>query len=464
MSITATDLNDLARDVAAELGVVGAQIALLHRGTIHEGVAGIADLQTGARVIPDTSFQVGSTTKVHTAALFMQLVEEGQVGLDVPVAEQLPGFVLSDAEALESLTPRHLMSMSSGIDNGPYTDYGAGDDALTRYVADLAEIPHVFPPGEGYGYSNASTCVTGRLIEHVTGRTWEAALRERLLEPARLERSGTYPDEIPSGPLAGGHVVDEAGDWVPLQEPLALGRSLGPAGGTLYSTAGDLARFAHLFLHGGVAVDGTRVLQPDTIARMEERQVAVPPTLVAEWWGLGPYGKTWDGIPVVGHSGTNSGGSSYLLWAVEREIAVATVVNTPRLGYPFAARIFRELFGSVAGVEVPMMPAPPLDFEVPTGRLVGRYEMCGWTFDISSDGGKISISGVSDHPPAPHEIQPSELVPLGPTTFLTTDPAVDGGRGWGLAFIGPEDSPATNLINGFFNLRRTGDSRVALAT
>ena len=454
MSITDADLTELAQETAAEFGIAGAQASMLHRGTMSQGVAGVANVETGVPVTSDTLFQIGSTTKILNAALVMGLVDEGRIGLDAPVVGQLPGFALSDQQAQAMVTPRHLISMSSGIDNGPYTDYGRGDDALTSYVCGLAELPQIFIPGDGYGYSNASTCVAGRLVEHVTGQTWDDALRTRLLEPTGLLGSASLAEEIMTRRFAVGHAVDGAGNPA-LLDRWSLPRSQGPAGGTLCSTATDLVRFAHLFLHGGVSHDGTQVLAPHVVEAMQGYEVAVPPTLLAEWWGLGPYGKVWDGVEIVGHSGTNLSGSSHLLWVVEHDIAIATTVNTPEFGYPFAARIFGELFRAAAGIEVPGTPNPPEGVDVDTARLVGTYSMHGLTLTVSALNGGLSIAGLSDLPTTVREITPSALVPLTPSTFLPTNPAIDGRRGWALAFLGPEDAPATHLLNGFFNLRRT---------
>jgi len=455
VSTTDADLNELAHDAAAEFGIAGAQVSMLHRRTITEGVAGVANVESGLPVTPDTLFQVASTTKILTAALVMRLVAEGRIGLDVPVVEQLPGFALADRQALAMVTPRHLMSMSSGIDNGPYTDYGRGDDALTRYVAALADLPHVFLPGQGYGYSNASTCVSGRLVEHVTGQTWDDALRTRLLEPAGLRDSETVTEKVLTRRYALGHVLDGTGRLA-LRTRWSLPRSMGPAGATLCSTATDLVRLGHLFLHDGASLDGTEVLPPHIVNAMQNREAIVPPTLLAQWWGLGPYGNVWDGVEVMGHSGTTLGGSSYLLWARERDIAIATIVNTPEFGYPFAARVFCELFHTVAGISVPGKPEPPENVEVDVNRLVGTYKMQALTLTVSASNGGLSIAGLSDLPTTDdREIAPSALVPLTPTTFLPTNPAIDGRRGWALAFLGPEDAPATHLVNGCFNLRRT---------
>lgn len=445
MTWTPADLDDLVRDVAAELGVVGAQVAVLQGDEVVAGTHGVTDARTAQPVTDDTVFQIGSTTKVHTAALVLQLVEQGLVGLDVPVVEQLPGFVLSDPLATATVTPRHLMSMSSGIDNGPYDDHGRGDDAVARYVAALADLPHLFAPGSGYGYTNASTVVSGRLVEHVTGQTWDDALRTRLLEPAGLHETVTLPEDV----LPLRHALGHDLDGTPMTR-WGLPRSLGPAGSTCCASAADLVRLARVFLRGGRSLQGEQVLRAETTALLQQPQVDVPATLLADWWGLGPYGRQWQGGLVLGHSGTSYGGSSYLLWAPDHDVAAATTVNVPGLGYPLAHRVHAEVLRSAAGLQPQTRPAHDPGVTVDTDRLVGRYAMSGVIFDVAAGptGLTVAVDGTLG------SCEASPLLPLTPTTFLPTDPAVDGRRGWAVAFLGPDDAPATHLLNGFFALRR----------
>lgn len=243
-------------------------------------------------------------------------------------------------------------------------------------------------------------------------------------------------------------------DARPACQRMTFSRSIGPSGGFFCSTASDLVRFGHLFLHDGQSLEGRQVLSRAAVRAMQGREVAVPPTLLADWWGLGPYGKVWDGVEVMGHSGTTQSGSSYLLWAVERDFAVATTVNTPAFGYPFAAHIFRELFPAVADIVVPQPARPPRDVNVDPSPLVGTYAMSGLTLIVSGNAAGLVIEGSSDIPGVDREITRAPLIPLSPRTFLPTNPAIDGRRGWALHFVGPADEPATHLINGFFALRR----------
>src|SRR5262249_46715178 len=152
---------------------------------------------------------------------------------------------------------------------------------------------------------------------------------------------------------------------------------------------------------------------PASAKAMQAREVAVPPTLLAEWWGLGPYGKTWDGVDVMGHSGTNSGGSSYLLWARERNVAVATIVNLAGQGYPFAARVFAELFPRLAGIRPTPKPESRPDVEFDAARFVGTYSMTGAEFTITGDHKGLQLSAKTEVT-AGQESKPSPLLPLTP--------------------------------------------------
>jgi hypothetical protein len=138
----------------------------------------------------------------------------------------------------------------------------------------------------------------------------------------------------------------------------------------------------------------------------------------------------------------------------ERRFAIATMVNVPGLGYPFAQRLFRVVVPEVTGVSVPAKPEPPGAVHVDPDRLVGTYEMTTQHYRVraTAEGG-VSISGLVTMP-AEVEITASPLVPLTPTTFLPTEPAIDGRRGWALAFVGAEEGRARHLVNGVFALRR----------
>lgn len=193
-------LQALLAETATELGVVGAQLAVFDGHDIRQFAAGSRNLELGLPVTHDTLFQIGSTTKVFNAVMIMTLVDEGKLDLDLPVRDYIVPFRLADAKAEETVTLRHLLSMSGGLDNGPYYDYGRGDDALGRYVEALSGIPQIFPPGTAFGYSNASTVVSGYAATRVMGRCWEQLITERLFGPLSLRHSAMFAEDLSHTP------------------------------------------------------------------------------------------------------------------------------------------------------------------------------------------------------------------------------------------------------------------------
>ena len=173
-------------ELAAKHGVPGAQLGILRLGAdaaadeVVIATHGYLHVPTQTPVTEGTVFQYGSISKVWTATVIQQLVDAGITTLDTPVIEILPDFELADAEAARTVTLRHLLAHTSGIDGDVFTDTGRGDDNLEKYVALLKEQTQNHPIGATWSYCNAGFSLLGRVIEVLTGTTWDAAMRERL--------------------------------------------------------------------------------------------------------------------------------------------------------------------------------------------------------------------------------------------------------------------------------------------
>jgi len=449
-------LQQLVNDVARELGVVGGQMALFDGENIHEFTTGVANRERQLPVTSDTLFQIGSTTKVFNAALIMTLVDEGVLDLDAPVKTWIKDFELGSPEATAAVTLRQLLSMSSGIDNGPYTAYGRGDDALVRYVASLADIPMIFEPGTAYGYSNASTNVSGLSAQLATGKNWETLLAERILNPLGLKQAANFPEDLLYHPVALGYGY-APGAETPERVPFwGLPRSMAPAGASLCCSAGDLVRFARMFLRDGKSEGGAQVVSSAGIRTMHTPQVTLPSRVLAQKWCTGPYWKEWDGHGIYGHSGTNTGGSSLLLWCPEINVAIATISNVANQGYPFADRIFSTVFPDVFGIRKPAAPDPKKveRVAVDLDRFVGRFEAWSVRREFSIEDGKLIVKVYTEAESA-EPAMTSELIPLGGDRFLPADPAMSGNRNWDVAFWGNDGGRASHYLDGVFASRRT---------
>jgi dipeptidyl aminopeptidase/acylaminoacyl peptidase/CubicO group peptidase (beta-lactamase class C family) len=423
----------LAR-LAAKHGIPGAQLGILRydpNGVDEVAVAsyGLLNIDSQQPVTADSVFQIGSITKVWTATVVMQLVDEGLADLDAPVIEVLPELRLADPDVTKHVTLRHLLNHTSGIDGDVFTDTGRGDDCIERYVELLGEQTQNHPLGATWSYCNAGFSVLGRVIEKLTGQTWDEALRERVFTPLQLQHALTLPEEALLHAAAVGHVTQ---DGVKTLAPIwQLPRSIGPAG-LVTANAADVLAFARLHLTGGVGPDGTRVLSEESATAMADHQADLPDKYsLGDSWGLGWIRFGWDGRRVYGHDGNTIGQAAFLRVLPEAGLAVTMLTNNDG-SRDLYEELYREIFAELAGVEMPRPltpPQPPIDD--PAGAVapyVGRYERAGVIMDVlvGDDGPMLrtEVTGplaemVSD------PVDEHALVPYGPALFLTKPPEAE---------------------------------------
>jgi CubicO group peptidase (beta-lactamase class C family) len=416
------ELQDRLGELVAEHEVAGAALGIFHDGKVTEVAAGMANLDTGIEVTPDTAFQIGSTAKSLTATVLMQLVDEGKVNIDAPVRAYLPDFGVADPEVSEAVTPRHLLNHTSGIDGDHFEDFGRGDDTLERYVASCAGLGQTHPLGETMSYCNTGFSILGRIIEVVTGQVWDQAMKDRLFGPAGLTRTHTLPEEAILHRVAVGHMSDGPGEPLHVAPVWVLTRSCGPAGSTMSATVGDLLRFARLHLDEGRTEDGTQLVSAESIRAMREPQVEIPdPLSLGSFWGLGLILFDWDGRRFYGHDGGTIGQSSRLRFLPEENLAIALVINGGKSS-DLTRAVFSEILPGLAGVtlaEEPTLPSTPLDLDL--SRYAGTYERLAVRYDLVPDNGglagTITLSGplteVIDEPDVKIRLKPIDA-----STFL----------------------------------------------
>ena len=410
--------------------VPGAQLGILRIGTnsdeLVEAAHGVLHVRTGVPVRTDSLFQIGSITKVWTATVAMALVDEGLLALDAPVTEVLPELRLANPNVTKSVTLRHLLTHTSGIDGDVFTDTGRGDDCLEKYVGVLGEARQNHPLGATFSYCNSGFSLLGRMIEKVTGQSWDQALRDRLCVPLGLTHTVTLPEEALLFSAAVGH-EEQDGELAPA--PIwALPRSIGPAG-LVTSTAADVLAFARLHLTGGLAADGKRVLSADGAAEMAAHQADLPDEqAVGDSWGLGWIRFGWDGHRLVGHDGNTIGQTAFLRVLPEQGLAVALLTNGGHTRDLYQD-LYREIFAEVAGVTLPEPFAPPPEpVAVDAAPYVGVYERTGVRMEVENGPGgpllRTTVTGpLAELLPDPVEEYP--LVPVGPALFAVRPPETE---------------------------------------
>ena len=282
MRSLAAHLDDIQRRLdalARQHDVPGAALAVSRGDELLEFATGVISTRTGVAATTDTVFQIGSNTKLMTTTLIMQLVEAGRADLDAPVRRYVPSLELAEPEVAGQITLRHLLTHTSGIEGDYFAEFGRGDDATARYVRSLATVGLIHRPGQLWSYCNAGFVIAGRVIEKLTGLTWDAALREKLYRPLGLTHTVTLAEEALLFRTAAGH-VDVTGDPVlaPVWQPP---RSIGPAG-MICSTPAEVLAFARMHLAGGLAPDGTRVLSAESAAAMTRLEAELPDKIVTD--------------------------------------------------------------------------------------------------------------------------------------------------------------------------------------
>jgi dipeptidyl aminopeptidase/acylaminoacyl peptidase/CubicO group peptidase (beta-lactamase class C family) len=394
-----------------------------------EAAHGVLNVETGVETTTDSVFQIGSISKVWTTTVVMQLVDEGKLDLDAPIAEVLPDLKLSDPDVTKRVTMRHLLTHTSGIDGDVFTDTGRGDDCLERYVEALADVAQNHPLGATWSYCNAGFSVAGHVIEKLTGKTWDAAIRERLFTPLGLTHTGTLPEEALLFRAAVGHT----GDKEPVKAPVwVLQRSAGPAG-LIHATVKDVLAFARMHLAGGVAEDGTRVLSEESVAAMQSFQADVPDKyILGDSWGLGWFRLGWDGKRLIGHDGNTIGQSAFLRVFPDEGLAVTLLTNGGST-HDFFVELYGEIFAELAGITMPKPLSPPEEpVEADIAPHVGTYERASTRMEVlAGDDGprmKATVTGpLAEVLPEKERVQEYPLVPIRENLYAVRQP---GTRTW----------------------------------
>ncbi|ADB49451.1 serine hydrolase domain-containing protein [Conexibacter woesei] len=426
-TVDAAGLHGRLEELVARYDVPGASVAVLAGGQVATAAAGLLNLDTGVAATADSLFQIGSITKLYTATLVMQLVDEGRIDLDAPAVTYLPELKLADPEVTAAVTVRHLLSHTSGIAGDHFPDLGRGDDVVARYVASCAELGQTLPLGATTSYCNSGFVIAGRIVELLTGQSWDDALASRLVAPLGVSRTFTQPEDVLRFRSALGH-MEQDGELRPVSQ-WTLPRACGPAG-LICATAADVVAFARTYLDAGRTPAGVQLLSPESVAAMLEPRAALPDTYtMGSHFGLG--WAAFDGVRprVYGHNGGTVGQASFLRVVPGADVAIALLTNGGHAADLFDGLV-RPLLEEVAGVATPPPLEPPsVATHVALDPHAGVYERHGQRIEVERRGAGLTARLVNTGPladvfPDPVEL---ELVAVRPGLFATRQP---GERAW----------------------------------
>jgi CubicO group peptidase (beta-lactamase class C family) len=249
--------------------------------TVHLETTGFADVATKRPMTPGTLFWIASMTKPVTATAILMLQDEGKLNVADPVAKYLPEFanLKTPSGKPANLTISQILTHTSGLGE-------AGGDAArqAKTLADLVPLwlaaPMQYEPGEKWKYTQSGINAAGRIVEVVSGMTFDAFLQKRLFDPLGMANTTFYPTAEQRARLATAYAKNKDTGALDAVSPRAdFGtRDRPPQGnGGLYSTALDYARFCQMLLSGGTLA-GRRYLSAAAMAFLSTPQTGNLPT------------------------------------------------------------------------------------------------------------------------------------------------------------------------------------------
>lgn len=320
--------------------------------------AHVGAARLGADPVPagdDTQFMIGSVTKTFTALAVMSLRDEGRLSLDDTLEEYLVG-------TRHARVPlRQMLAHASGLQREPVGNIWESLVAPDReaFLAGVEHAEQVLPPHHAFHYSNLAYGLLGQVVEKVTGQEWEDVVRERVLEPLGMTRTGLTPGDD----RAVGYQVDPYAGTA-REEPLFTLNATAPLGG-LWSTVADMARYAAY-----VASPDDRVVRPETLDEMCRPLIMTDVDAWSGAYGLGfGMGRRGDRV-YVGHGGAMPGFLTGL--RVRRKEGVGAIVFANATSGALTLGLATDLVEAVVDAE-PSIAAP----WVPETEQPGLTELLG---------------------------------------------------------------------------------------
>jgi CubicO group peptidase (beta-lactamase class C family) len=389
--VSDAQLATWAGEARERWSVPGLAVGVLRDGEVAVGAEGVTRLGDDEPVTPESVFRIASITKPFVATLALTLVEEGALELDEPP----PGSPVA-------VTVRQLLSHQGGLATEwpeSLDAFGDGDDALSR-LAQRDPEPLPVGPGELFAYSNAGYWLVGAAIAAAARTTFEAAMKQRVLEPLDLGATGFEPA---NGVPGHDQVVPGADDHRSAEE--AYPRVRRPSGG-LWSNVEDLLRFAAHHL------GGPGPLTPASIAELQRPCVDGP----GFRYGLGWFVTRRGGLAAVEHMGSVSGYQSLLLLVPDEQLAFAALSNSSR-GLAPIRQVARRVGLAPDRAEERVLSPVELD------AFAGRYRGQGLELELGVTDGFLQLAVVEVNAITGEELTlpPIRARPVGDAEFELLD-------------------------------------------
>jgi CubicO group peptidase (beta-lactamase class C family) len=312
---------------------------------IYHKAFGIADREWNVPMTLDTKFKIGSISKVFTAFLILQLVQDGTISLDGTIADYLPDYT---GKQKDRITIRQLLTHTSGVLNSLKPEEEAVKERLHHDLRDLiryAEATELYcEPGKEFHYSNFGYTILACIAEKVTGRSFGDLLKEEIFTPVGMNDTRQYSDVQIEEHLARGYEYKLLKGY---ENATYFDNSYATGCGGLISTAGDLFKWHQASLE-------CRLLSKELMGMMVE-----PPKPFHYGYGWEirhqARGDSGDSLTIAEHAGSVNGFGGYMARILQESSLVVVLKNSRSDTYispAYAPAIGREILSILSGEEV----------------------------------------------------------------------------------------------------------------
>lgn len=328
-------LDTLVENALKDYEVPGIAIGVVVDGQlIYSKGFGYRDFENNKPVTPDTLFGIGSCTKAFTSFVAGTLIDEGLLEWDTLVVDVLPNFRLYDEYATYHMRLRDLLTHRSGM---PRHDYMWYNSKLSR--ADLIQRLRYLEPAsdfrEHFRYNNLMYLTAGFLMEHLTKKSWETLVKERIFSPLNMEKSNFTIEEVQANSDYAYPYLQKNDQFVRMA--FRDISAIGPAG-SINSNITEMARWVEMQLNGG-SYQQTSLINPSTFQEMHSPQVVVSGTPEHKEAVLSTYGIGWGvlsyrGHYYVSHDGGPDGFTSVVSLLPNEKMGLIILANKNRTTLP----------------------------------------------------------------------------------------------------------------------------------
>lgn len=328
--------DQIAEDALKALKVTGAAMAVVKNDkVVYAKGFGYKDVENKIPATPDTIFAIGSSSKAFTVFALGRLVDEGKLEWEAPVRNYIPWFKLYDKEAGARLSVRDLVTHRSGLPRHDLLWYNNKTASREDLVRALAYLPPTVDLREKWQYNNLMFLTAGYLLETLTGKPWEDAVRSLVFEPLGMKRSNfSVLDSQKDSDFAFPYnFVDKAYEKLPFRDIT----NVGPAG-SINSSVNEMARWVAVHLADG-KFEGRDLLSSSTVSDMHNPHmvtgaISSSPDIAATAYAMGWFTDVYRGHRRVHHGGNIDGFSAQVAFLPDDGLGFVVLTNMNGTSYP----------------------------------------------------------------------------------------------------------------------------------